>query len=118
MIFHCLHGSKPNKALKTRPCFKNGKLANSYRLALYVLVMLLLFSFSWGVDYLLSFAYLMTAMTATIEILFPCLVFAIVQNIISGSHTFALRPSSFISPFSVVQPTQIFGIFKKKKEKK
>ena len=42
--------------------------------------MLLLFSFSWGVDYLLSFAYLMTA---TIEILFPCLVFAIVQNIIT-----------------------------------
>ena len=26
-----------------------------------------------------------------------------------------LRPSFFFSPFSVIRPTQIFGIFKKKK---
>ena len=32
-----------------------------------------------------------------------------------GTILLELRPSSFFSPFSVVWPTQIFGIFKKKK---
>ena len=33
---------------------------------------------------------------------------------ISGNASDAIRPSSFFSPFTVVRPTQIFGIFKKK----
>ena len=42
----------------------------------------------------------------------PCLKFSFSKREMLFLHK--LRPSSFFSPFTVVQPTQILGIFKKK----
>ena len=39
----------------------------------------------------------------------------IVINEVKCYEVLMFRPSSFFSPFSVVPPTQIFGVFKKKK---